>query len=138
MYKLWIRIMDVFEKNRTSLFLNAHNFLLKICYARPVGLCNVREKWGSVLLKNYFLIKQECSNFESLVEALSGPTRGPHNLNILALLKKLCIILYMSVTYQPKKGKRAKVHGFLVRSKSKYGRNTIKRRRQKGRRKLSV
>lgn len=44
----------------------------------------------------------------------------------------------MSVTYQPKKKKRAKVHGFLVRSKSKYGRNTIKRRRQKGRKKLSV
>ncbi len=44
----------------------------------------------------------------------------------------------MSVTYQPKKRKRAKVHGFLVRSRSKFGRNTIKRRRQKGRKKVTV
>jgi large subunit ribosomal protein L34 len=44
----------------------------------------------------------------------------------------------MSFTYQPNKRKRAKTHGFLSRSKSKYGRNTIKRRRQKGRAKLSV
>ncbi len=44
----------------------------------------------------------------------------------------------MSVTYQPKKKKRAKTHGFLVRSKSKTGRNTILRRRRKGRRKLTV
>jgi len=44
----------------------------------------------------------------------------------------------MSKTYQPKKRKRAKTHGFLVRSKSKYGRNTIKRRRQIGRRRLTI
>jgi large subunit ribosomal protein L34 len=44
----------------------------------------------------------------------------------------------MSQTYKPNKRKRAKNHGFLVRNKTKYGRNTIKRRRQKGRRKLSV
>ena len=44
----------------------------------------------------------------------------------------------MSFTYKPKKRKRAKTHGFLVRSKSKYGRNTIKRRRQTGRKKLTV
>lgn len=44
----------------------------------------------------------------------------------------------MSVTYQPNKRKRSKTHGFLVRSKSKYGRNTIKRRRQTGRKRLTV
>lgn len=44
----------------------------------------------------------------------------------------------MSETYQPKKRKRAKTHGFLVRSRSKYGRNTIKRRRQAGRKKITV
>ena len=44
----------------------------------------------------------------------------------------------MSFTYQPNKNKRQKTHGFLVRSKNKYGRNTIKRRRQKGRAKLTV
>ena len=44
----------------------------------------------------------------------------------------------MSVTYQPKKRKRAKTHGFLARSKSRAGRNTILRRRRKGRVKLST
>ncbi len=44
----------------------------------------------------------------------------------------------MSQTYQPRKRKRAKTHGFLVRSRSKYGRNTIKRRRQTGRKKITI
>lgn len=44
----------------------------------------------------------------------------------------------MSQTYQPKKRKRAKTHGFLVRSRSKAGKNVLKRRIQKGRKKLSV
>lgn len=44
----------------------------------------------------------------------------------------------MSQTYQPKTRKRAKTHGFLVRSKSKNGQNVIARRRQKGRKKLAV
>ena len=44
----------------------------------------------------------------------------------------------MSLTYNPKKGKRAKAHGFLVRSKSKNGKNVIKRRMRKGRCKLTV
>lgn len=41
-------------------------------------------------------------------------------------------------TYQPKKSKRAKVHGFLKRMSSQDGRNVIKRRMQKGRKKLTV
>ncbi|MFA6300918.1 MAG: 50S ribosomal protein L34 [Candidatus Paceibacterota bacterium] len=44
----------------------------------------------------------------------------------------------MSQTYQPKKRKRAKTHGFLVRSKRKNGKKVILRRRQKGRKKLTV
>lgn len=44
----------------------------------------------------------------------------------------------MSQTYQPKKKKRAKTHGFLARSASKNGQNVIKRRRQKGRKRLST
>ncbi|OGI65051.1 50S ribosomal protein L34 [Candidatus Nomurabacteria bacterium RIFCSPHIGHO2_01_FULL_40_24b] len=44
----------------------------------------------------------------------------------------------MSQTYQPKKRKRAKAHGFLVRSRTKSGKNVLKRRMQKGRKKLSV
>jgi large subunit ribosomal protein L34 len=44
----------------------------------------------------------------------------------------------MSVTYNPKKRKRAKTHGFLVRQKSPSGKSVIRRRRAKGRKSLSV
>jgi large subunit ribosomal protein L34 len=41
-------------------------------------------------------------------------------------------------TYQPKKRKRQKTHGFLKRNKTPKGRNVLKRRRLKGRHKLSL
>ncbi len=44
----------------------------------------------------------------------------------------------MSQTYQPKKRKRVKTHGFLIRSKSKTGQKVLLKRRRKGRNKLSV
>ncbi|MFA6464096.1 MAG: 50S ribosomal protein L34 [Candidatus Paceibacterota bacterium] len=44
----------------------------------------------------------------------------------------------MSVTYQPKKRKRSRTHGFLARSKTSGGRRVLKKRLQKGREKLSV
>ncbi|MBP6883790.1 MAG: 50S ribosomal protein L34 [Candidatus Pacebacteria bacterium] len=44
----------------------------------------------------------------------------------------------MSVTYQPKKRKRAKSHGFLVRSRTKTGQKVLLRRRRKQRAKLTV
>jgi len=40
-------------------------------------------------------------------------------------------------TYQPKKRRRVRVHGFRARMKSKGGRDVIKRRRLKGRYKLA-
>jgi large subunit ribosomal protein L34 len=44
----------------------------------------------------------------------------------------------MSFTYKPKKRKRAKTHGFLVRKKTAGGRAVLKRRQQKGRKRLAV
>lgn len=44
----------------------------------------------------------------------------------------------MSTTYQPKKRKRAKTHGFLSRSKTKNGKRVLTARRRKGRHSLAV
>ncbi|MFA6017197.1 MAG: 50S ribosomal protein L34 [Patescibacteria group bacterium] len=44
----------------------------------------------------------------------------------------------MKRTWQPKKAKRNKVHGFLKRMASAKGRLVLKRRRGKGRAKLTV
>lgn len=44
----------------------------------------------------------------------------------------------MKMTYQPKNRQEKREHGFMKRMKTRSGRNVIKARRAKGRKKLSA
>jgi len=44
----------------------------------------------------------------------------------------------MKMTWQPKRRRRARVHGFRKRMQTSDGRNIISKRRAKGRKRLSV
>lgn len=44
----------------------------------------------------------------------------------------------MSITFKPKRVKRSRKHGFLMRMSTRAGRDIINRRRARGRKRLAV
>jgi len=66
------------------------------------------------------------------------PVPGKQQLSPLEKVGNSSIVAVMKRTYQPKKRKRARAHGFLSRTATTSGRNLLTRRRRKGRARLSV